>query len=558
MIKRLISSIKLTLRILKNLLLHPFRTLRNRFYYFFNVGRLVNKFPAAAKKLPKILKTKPEKREDYFDWGSVYVAKLLVLIVLLLLIIIPLLIIFVIYPLCVSWWGVKEFWVEDEALDTYSGRVLVYYDDETFKQLQFEGRLKKGDRIEYGEVYYENGRISFAGDFTEDKREGEGIEYFEDGSVRYRGGFSNDRYNGEGELTAEDGLTYKGTFVNGKLSGKCKIFDDETLKYEGDYADDGINGEGKMYYPNGTVSKSGSFESGLLEGAGMEYFEDGTLRYAGDFVRDIYHGTGMLYDEDGKKLYAGAFEKGLYNGDGTQFGKDGIITEGSFTDGILTGIAVRTWPNGMKYEGSFSDDLMDGAGILTDLIGTFSYRGAFVDDEIDFGTLMTQDIADVNAAFSEQLKMQMAEECFYLESTPYKLTMKCDFAEGDEPAHVAEIAALPVLTEGMIIRSVKDIIAPKAISVGESREVLPDWVAEKYRLDAYSLTCYEAEYQYAKIYYWVDPETGELLLKTAKSLVVREDTSSEDDQADGLSRKEIIDLFLEVGLDIKDFASLGF
>ena len=74
MIKKISSGIALTIRVLKNALLRPFRVIYSKVNYMFSAGRVATAIPGAVKKLPKIAKRKPEKREDYFDWGSIYVA----------------------------------------------------------------------------------------------------------------------------------------------------------------------------------------------------------------------------------------------------------------------------------------------------------------------------------------------------------------------------------------------------------------------------------------------------------------------------------------------------
>ena len=99
MIKKISSGIALTIRVLKNALLRPFRVIYSKINYMFSAGRVATAIPGAVKKLPKIAKRKPEKREDYFDWGSIYVAKSLVLLVAVLLVAIPLVYVFLLHPL---------------------------------------------------------------------------------------------------------------------------------------------------------------------------------------------------------------------------------------------------------------------------------------------------------------------------------------------------------------------------------------------------------------------------------------------------------------------------
>lgn len=559
MIKKIMSSINLMLRVLKNLVLRPFRTIRNKVVYFFNAGRLVTKLPGVAKKLPKILKTKPEKREDYFDWGSIYVAKSLVFLVLAVIIIIPIVAVVFLKPLFISLFGVKAFHVDDEALSDYSGRVLVYYDTE-FDLLKFEGKLKKGDAVEYGEEYHENGRIAYAGEFVDGVYEGDGISYYEDGTVMYRGEFTDGRFEGQGEYTAENGDIYSGTFTKGKLSGNGTLTQDGAIRYAGAFEDGVMSGEGKLYYRDGTVQYSGIFNAGILEGVGMEYYEDGMLKYYGDFLGGMYHGNGILYSESGSKVYSGEFEKGMYNGSGTLYSQDGAVTVGSFANGAITGIALRTYPNGMTYEGGFEGELPHGNGILSDLLGTFTYRGAFVDGDIDYTSLLLCDTAEVGGYFADKLTMKVASDCFYLCHTGYGITLRCSFADAQMGARVTEVASRIPTASKTVIRSAEDIIAPNAISVAASDLPLPEWASSHYKLSASTLDCYAAEYEKATVYYYVDNINGKLILKTA--VYTGEGASlgagGADLTSDEAVRAEIEEIFSELGLDIRDFAGLGF
>lgn len=209
MIKKISSGIALTIRVLKNALLRPFRVIYSKINYMFSAGRVATAIPGAVKKLPKIAKRKPEKREDYFDWGSIYVAKSLVLLVAVLLVAIPLVYVFLLHPLFTSWWWVRDFRGNDAALSSYSGRVRIYYGEE-LDELRFEGRLKDGKYEEFGEEYWENGRNKYSGNYSEGQYSGSGILYLEDGTVLYRGEFADGKYNGSGELT-ENGRTFPGS-----------------------------------------------------------------------------------------------------------------------------------------------------------------------------------------------------------------------------------------------------------------------------------------------------------------------------------------------------------
>lgn len=580
MIKKIFSSIKMTGRVLKNLLLRPFRIAKNKFTYFFSGGKVATALPGVVKKLPKLLKTKPEKVEDYFDWGSVYVAKSLVAVIVVLLILIPLLYIFLLHPLLTSWFWVKDFCVTDSGLSSYNGRVRVYYDTE-FTQLEFEGRLSGGKPIEDGIAYYENGRLRYDGSFSEGELNGSGILYYEDGSVKYRGGFEKGEYSGTGELTDEDGMVYSGVFANGSLNGSATVKDGDVLYYEGEFADGLAEGNGKQYYPSGKVKYSGSFSGGVPHGLAIEYTEYGAIRYNGMFTAGLYNGDGVLYTEDGKKLYSGSFEmgkysgtgtlydngsklysgefeNGLYNGSGTLYGSDGSVTTGSFAEGEVTGAAKRTYENGMIYDGCFAENIPNGAGTLSNVTGSFKYTGMFLDGDFDQSRIIGQDINAVSELFTS-LKQRVEPDCFYLEDNDIGVVVKFSFATETTSAAAEEIFTKP-LCGSQVIRSAGDITAPSAVSVAAVDKLLPTWAAEKFGISPDSVKCYAAVYENTTVYYWVDAASSALVLRSADGTVQQSGSAGGgDDGADSeLTYEEIEALFADIGLDIKDFSSLGF
>ena len=582
MVNKLFSTFRTLGRVLKNLFLRPFRTVISRVRYLFSAGRLVSAVPGLTKKLPKIIKSKPEKREDYFDWGGFYIAKSLVLLLAVIIVAVPLLYIFLLHPLLTSWFWVKDFVADDSALSSYSGRVCVYYDDD-YKQVKFSGRLKDGKAVENGEEFYENGRNKYVGTYSDGLYEGDGILYYEDGAVMYRGEFTGGRYNGVGELTDENGDCFSGVFDNGKLNGRGTLTRGGTMYYDGNFTDGVICGEGRILYADGTVWFSGSFSNGLLNGAGLEYYQSGVIRYNGSFTDGLYNGIGViyaengkklysggfdmgkysgnatLYDKDGAKLYSGEFEDGVYSGSGTLYGTDGIVTVGSFAEGVIVGAAERTFPNGMKYEGCFSGDQMNGAGTLSDVTGTFTYTGSFLDDDFDYRTIIGAEPGKVRDMIPS-LEQTVDSDCFYLTYSAFGIALKCSFAYGDSPAQVAEAFIRPISGTAQKIRSASDINAHNAeyVKTVEGAE-LPGWAAERFGIDSVGVKCYAAQYDGVTVYYWTDSADGTLLLKSARPADGAVSGSAGDTGTDsGLSSDEIISLFEELGLDISDFSSLGF
>ena len=580
MIKKIISSIQMTGRVLKNLLLRPFRVINNKLTHFFSGGRVATALPGMVKKLPKILKTKPEKAEDYFDWGSIYVAKSLVALIAALLILLPLLYVFILHPLLTSWFWVKDFYTDDAALAAYSGRVRVYY-DEQYEMLRFEGRLSDGQPVEKGVAYYENGRLNYDGEFEDGKPSGSGILYYEDGSVHYRGGFAQGEFNGAGELVMEDGKVYSGTFENGELQGNGSITVDDKLFYSGGFADSIPEGSGKQYHENGMVRYSGSFSAGVPHGLAMEYTDSGILKYNGMFTSGLYNGEGVLYADNGSKLYSGCFEmgcycgsgtlydngtkrytgefeNGLYNGSGTLYGSDGSVTTGTFADGEISGVAVRTYINGMKYDGCFEQDQPDGAGTLSDVTGGFSYSGMFSDGDFDYSRILGQDAMSVSESFPS-LQQRIETDCFYLEDDAFGIAVEFSFASESASAAAKAVYTKP-FAGSAVIRSAGDINAASAVSVKIADKKLPEWVEAKFRLDADRLVCYAAVYETTISYYWVDEVSEVLMLKSADGSYTGggNDGNTNGSEENKLTYEEIEALFGELGLDIKDFESLGF
>lgn len=584
MIKNLIGSLRMIGRLLKNIFLRPFRTASARIRELTGGTQLAGAVSDMVKKLPEILRTKPEKREDYFDWGSIYIAKSLVLIAAALVIALPLLYLFLLHPLLTGWFWVRDLHADDALLSSYTGKVRVYYDG-NFERIQFEGRLVNGKADGSGSEYYENGRHQFVGGFVEGVYEGEGILYYEDGSVKYRGGFADGRFEGVGEYTDEDGRVYSGVFENGAITGygtltvggnkyyegnfshgviggEGKMFDpDGALRYSGSFADGEPNGTALEYYPDGTVKYSGTFAAGSYSGTGVLYSESGRKRYSGSFEMGVYSGVGTLCGESGERLYTGEFENGLYSGSGTLYGSDGSVTSGSFSDGEIVGAAIRTFVNGTRYEGCFSDHMMNGSGSLSDAAGRFTYTGTFLDDDFDYACMIGAEPSAVREMMPS-LVQTVAENCFYLSDQGFGIAVRCSFASDSDPAAAVEVFERPLSGAAVVISRASDICAPHASSVSESEgEQLPLWAAEEFGIAVGKVDCYTALYEGIAVNFWTEKTTGRLLLKSAKSVSENPKTSEKNTAENGgtlaLSTEEIVRLLEELGLDIADFESLG-
>lgn len=554
MIIQITEKLGISLRVLKNVLLRPFRAKTDEPEVSLDKTD-TSAFSELLKGLPDMLKRRPENPRDYYDWGSIYVAKSTVITAALLLVTLPLIYVFLLHPLFTSWFWVKDFYAEDEAVGAYNGRVRIYYDEE-LERLSFEGRLEEGKAAGDGAAYYESGAVCYEGKYNEGAFDGSGTLYYENGTVKYRGTFSGGELS-SGEYTSEDGTVYSGSFEGGLLQGSGTMSANGRLLYIGEFKDGIPDGNGKQLYPNGAAHYTGSFSGGVPHGAGMEYSEKGTLIYSGSFMLGAYGGEGTLYDESGKKLYSGGFEEGSYSGSGTLYGSDGSITYGSFEAGEITGTAERVYPTGTRYEGGFSENIPEGAGVLTDVTGRVIYSGAFAQGDYDYSRIAGQPAAAVREMFPT-LTQTVASDYFYLEDRSFGVLIKFSFASAETAAAAEEIFARP-FGGSTQIRSPADITAPTALSVAETEDPLPEWVRSRLGIDAESVKCYAAEYETVTVRYWTDRYSGELLLRSAESR--RADGGSGavgETGGSALSHDEIASLFDELGLNIEDFESLGF
>ena len=393
-------------RMLKNACLRPFRTLYARFRRATNVTRQASQIVPKVVKSVTTVKVKPKSRQDYVDAGPVYVAKSLIFIVIAVIIALWLLVQFVIWPWMESRWFTARLWMQEEKVETYSGRVQLYYDEEK-QLLAFEGRLEEGKKTGKGAEYYESGLQAYVGAFEEDLYQGQGTQLDADGNVVYEGGFAQGLYQGEGKLYQDAKLVYEGEFDQGEYQGEGKLYQDEQLVYEGEF-DQGersgqgkaysagklayeggfaqglYSGSGKLYYPSGQLmAECLTFDAGQLNGTGVLYHENGQKKYEGSFAQDAYAGQGTLYDETGERTYYGGFEAGLQSGTGTEYYAGGRKKyEGGFVQGLYDGAGtLYNYDGTVLYTGGFAQGLYQGDGTLN-LEGGYSVQGVFAAGQV--------------------------------------------------------------------------------------------------------------------------------------------------------------------------------
>jgi hypothetical protein len=103
-------------------------------------------------------------------------------------------------------------------------------------------------------------RTSSDGEYV-GKFDGQGTFTWADNGDKYVGQFRDGTKTGQGTLTWADGSKYVGEFHNGRPNGQGTLTWADGSKYVGGFSDGKFSGQGTMFAPNGTITKSGIWET---------------------------------------------------------------------------------------------------------------------------------------------------------------------------------------------------------------------------------------------------------------------------------------------------------
>ena len=351
-----------------------------------NVSRYATKVASTSFQGAATAVKKPTKREDYIETQRLFVSKSFLILLAVGLVVAALLIYFVVWPFLLSHFFTAHFWQEDGDLDSWSGRVVVYY-DEAKENPMYSGTLEDGLLQGRGREYDEDGLLVYEGDFVDGVRSGTGASY--EGGV----------------------LVYEGEFANGLYEGMGSLYEDGALAYRGNFAAGLQEGDGTAYYPSGERAYTGSFAQGLYEGEGTAYRENGDVLYRGSFAQGLYDGSGTLYLEDGDQI-RGEFAAGQPDGS-IQWYQDG-----------------KLW-----YEGGLTELAVDGYGTLYAESGDVIYAGEFSRGTLDGAWLLGLTAGELREAFGEaKLTETDRGDSFLIVNQELGLTALCSYQQGESSA----------------------------------------------------------------------------------------------------------------------------
>lgn len=174
---------------------------------------------------------------------------------------------------------------------------------------------------------------------------------------------SGDCENGYGTYKFPNGGTNEGSWINGKLNGKCIIImgNGNGDKYVGDVSNGVYQGKGTYYYSNGD-KYVGDFVSYNYQGKGTYYYNNGDV-FVGDFVNN-YPTKGTKTFNNGNK-YVGDLVSGAFQGEGTFYYNNGEKYIGNFVNNARQGFGIYVFLDGSKYEGEWVNNRWQGKGKRT-------------------------------------------------------------------------------------------------------------------------------------------------------------------------------------------------
>ena len=276
-----------------------------------NFSRQATKVASASLQGAAAAVKKPTRREDYIETRRLFISKSFLILLAIGVVLLALLIYFVIWPFLLRTFFTARLWQDDPELETWSGRVVIYY-DEAKKNPRYSGTLQDGLLQGRGTEYDEDGLLVYEGNFVDGLYDGTGSRY-EAGVLVYQGDFSAGTANGMGTAYSDGVMCYEGAFVNGLYEGEGTEYNaDGSVRYKGSFAGGLYDGTGTRFLDNGDQIQA-EFTAGAANGA-IQWYRSGKLWYDGGADDLTPDGFGTLYAESGDPVYAGEFDQGTLDG----------------------------------------------------------------------------------------------------------------------------------------------------------------------------------------------------------------------------------------------------
>ena len=169
------------------------------------------------------------------------------------------------------------------------------------------------------ELFYDNGKVQYVGEFKDEKPFGKWKFYFEDGKLFAEGIFEGSEYGKDWKFYRNDGkqLHPKGVpeiqaFSNMNAPTMVSFKEgDEQYEY--------------LFYPDFKTKALGKTINGKREGKWTYWFQNGNKWTEAEFVDGLQHGEQTVYHENGQTYYKGNLENGIRVGEWSFFDEGGVL-----------------------------------------------------------------------------------------------------------------------------------------------------------------------------------------------------------------------------------------
>jgi hypothetical protein len=265
--------------------------------------------------------------------------------------------------------------------------VETYPENEPNGAVSYDGEWKEDLRSGTGTQTWKSGD-KYVGEWKDGSRTGKGTYYWSDGQ-KYVGEFLNSKRHGLGIATYPENdtnnrVSYDGEWKEDKKSGNGTQLWNSGDKYVGEYQDGLQNGKGTYYYWPSGDKYVGEWQNGDRTGKGTYYWSDGQ-KYVGDFLNNKQHGQGVItypeHDPNGAVSYNGEWKEDKKSGTGTFLWKSGNRYVGEWKDDYRSGKGTFFWANGQTYVGDFVNGNFHGNGIKYSATNSIIQEGKWERDE---------------------------------------------------------------------------------------------------------------------------------------------------------------------------------
>ena len=262
----------------------------------------------------------------------------------------------------------SELWYE-----TYEGKGTI----------KFKNNMKYTGNLHYGLINNEDPDnpctiifptgTKYIGTMINNEITGQGKYIFKNGST-YTGDVLNGLRHGKGVFTTPDGILYDGEWKDGLKHGLGKLVQGD-MEIEGEWVEGVISGKCRIKWKSGNIY-DGIISDNKMQGNGYMLWNDKNEKYVGNWDENLRSGMGVYiwYDEKisynkyFRDRYVGEWKEGMKNGYGKFFYSNGSIYEGFWKDDKKEGFGILSFQDRTKISGLFQNDIF-----LTDLKNANKY-----------------------------------------------------------------------------------------------------------------------------------------------------------------------------------------